>query len=109
CAIITSGRRARISRFIVNGRHRGTAFPSTPARGARTRREPIAAIEGRGGVRDSARVCALYGHRGEPLYPLRAGRGRAQPDRSAQDMRDPARVAQRASWLRPTAFLTVLP
>ena len=50
-------------------------------------------------VRSRALFRQVAGHRGEPLHPLRAGRGRAEPDPHSQDVRDPARVAQRASGL----------
>ena len=49
---------------------------------------------------DRARYFAKsLGHRRKPLHALRARRGRAQPHADPQDVRDPARLAQRAAGL----------
>ena len=49
------------------------------------------------GFRSCALLRQVAGHRGEPLHALRARRGRAQPHAHSQDVRDAARVAQRAA------------
>ena len=50
-------------------------------------------------VRPRALLRQVARHRGEPLYALRARRGRAEPHAHSQDVRDPAGVAQRAAWV----------